>query len=227
MERQRFRLAPMDGLNLGLTIVASALPLLLLGPLPLLGGVPWFLSALIGGIALLVLGLYVGIVVYARPLAFELSEAGLAVEWPVRRKLVPRDELAGVELLPLAALRARFGRGARFGAGGFFGGFGWYLTAKQRFHLYISRVDPVVLVHVRHGEPWLITPRVARGVRRRAPRPPRSAPGGPGLGVARDPRYRPRQRRRSWPGSRSRSSSRSSPPGPRSPRPASKAGVSG
>ncbi len=157
-DRQRFRLAPMDGLNLGLTIVCSLLPLLLLGPLPLAASAPWFVSTLIGSIALLVVGLYAAILVYARPHAFELSGDGLAIEWPVRRKLIPRGELAGVELLPLSALRARYGRGARFGAGGFFGGFGWFLTSKQRFHLYVSRVDQVVLIHVRRGEPWLLTP---------------------------------------------------------------------
>ncbi len=161
-ERRRFPLAPMDGLNWALTVVALVLPLALLLPITIfLATGPTQVRVglfVVGPVLALILVLYAVILSYARPRCFELSDAGLEVVWPVRRRLIPRAELAGAELLTRAELRARYGRGARVGAGGLGGGFGWLLTPKQRFHLYISRVDRLVVLQLRGGLPWLITP---------------------------------------------------------------------
>jgi hypothetical protein len=163
MTRQ-FRMAPMDGLNLGLSIFVGAIPLVfLLSPAcsarfgqpgtPVL-----FIGALTGSVALLIVALLVGIAVYARPSRFVLSPEGLRVVWPVRERMIPLRDLAGVEVLDRSQFRARFGLGVRIGAGGFLGGFGWLKTGPQTFDFYVSRVDRYALVQVRGGNPLLITP---------------------------------------------------------------------
>lgn len=137
----RFALAPMDGLNLGLTVVVGGM----------VACIP-FVSLLLAGIWL-----------YLRPTCFELSPAGLDLVWPLRRERIPLGTLAGVERLSRAALNGRYGTGYRFGAGGFGGGFGQLITPKQTFRMYISRVDEHVLIHTREGLPLLLTPADAAG----------------------------------------------------------------
>jgi hypothetical protein len=162
-----FRLAPMDGLNLGLTVVVGLMVLpipfvLLLVPTVLAGGAPpgilLMLSCITLPIAVLIVGIFVGIPVYARPLRFVLSPRGVIVIWPVRQRLIPWSTITAVERLSRAELRARYGRGMRVGAGGFLGGFGWYVTPSCTFHFYVSRIDYSVIVHIRGDKPWMITP---------------------------------------------------------------------
>lgn len=138
---RRFPLAPMDGLNLGLTVVVG----LMVAPIP-------FVSLLLAGIWL-----------YMRPTCFELSCEGLDLVWPLRRERIPLATLANVECLSRGEVNARYGMGMRFGAGGFGGGFGQLITPRQRFRMYISRVDQHVLVHVHQGLPLLLTPADAQG----------------------------------------------------------------
>jgi hypothetical protein len=133
---RRFPLAPMDGLNLGLTVGVG----LLVAPIP--------------GLALLLAGVWLTM----RPTCFELSREGLEIVWPLRRERFPLAAFTGVERLSRAELGARYGRGFRYGAGGFGGGFGQLITPKQRFRMYISRLDEHVLLHVRTGLPLLISP---------------------------------------------------------------------
>jgi len=90
---ERFALAPMDGLNRGLTAVTVPLPFVLLAagasiPAPILDGVGILLLALWGFIWF-----------YMRPLHFEVGPAGLRVRWPWRSEFVPRLVLAGAEVL--------------------------------------------------------------------------------------------------------------------------------
>ena len=159
-----FRLAPMDGLNTALSVAVGALPILFLLPpiLAALFGQPGTPVLLIGGltgtITLLVLALLAGIALYARPRHFVLAPEGLRVVWPVRQRLIPWRDVAGVEVIDRATFRARFGTGVRIGAGGFLGGFGWLKTERQTFDFYISRVDRFAIVQVRTGHPLLITP---------------------------------------------------------------------
>jgi hypothetical protein len=137
----RFAFAPMDGLNLGLTVVVGVM------------------VACVPFVPLLLAGLWL----YMRPTCFELSSAGLDLVWPLRRERIPLGTLAGVELLSRAAVNARYGRGYRFGAGGFGGGFGKLITPKQTFRMYISRLDQHVLIHAREGMSLLLTPADAPG----------------------------------------------------------------
>jgi hypothetical protein len=123
-----FPMAPMDALNLALTLAMAPLPLLFIGfgavtmamGMP---GTPMIVFIVPAGIGGLILLLYAGIWFWARPLRFELSSDGM-----------------------------------RIGAGGLFGGFGWASTSKGLLHLYVSRVDYAVLVHVRGDKSWMITP---------------------------------------------------------------------
>jgi hypothetical protein len=158
---QTFRLAPMDGLNLGLTIGVSVIPpglVLLAVVIASAGGPTVVVGAILGGVALLVATLYAGILVYARPTRFEVDAGGVRVVWPVRRVLIPRADITRVELVSRAEFRTRYGTGMRIGAGGFGGGFGLASFPTETFRLYISRVDAIVLVHVRAGRSWMITP---------------------------------------------------------------------
>jgi hypothetical protein len=158
----------MDGLNLALTIVVSVVLLpVLVGmidfPVILLAlGAPAGLGLVVGG-STLVLGVELGlglaaIPFYARPRRFELDTEGLHIVGPTRRKQIPWGEIASVELVSGGEFRGRYGWGMRIGAGGFLGGFGLLSTSKQTFHLYISRVDYAVLVHLKNDKPWRITP---------------------------------------------------------------------
>jgi hypothetical protein len=164
-QARSFRLAPMDGLNLGLTIGVTLLLLpvasfltFVLPSLLATSGTPVVILFPLAGIGLLVAALLAAIPIYARPLRFELSSLGLLVIWPVRRRLVALSTITAVERLTRAELRARYGLGMRIGAGGFLGGFGWMRTATCTFHLYVSRIDVLVLVHVRGDKSWIITP---------------------------------------------------------------------
>jgi hypothetical protein len=161
---RQFRMAPMDALNLVLTVVVGVIPLPIVAPAILAAafgqpGTPvLFIGALTGSIALLIVALLAGIALYARPSRFVLSAEGLRVVWPVRERMIPLRDIAGVELLDRAQFRSRFGMGMRIGAGGFLGGFGWLKTERQTFDFYISRIDRYALVQVRTGHPLLITP---------------------------------------------------------------------
>jgi hypothetical protein len=154
----------MDGLNTALSVVVGAIPLLFLLP-PALGaafGQPGTPVLLIGGltgtVALLIVALLAGIALYARPQKFVLDAEGLRVVWPIRQRLIPWRDVAGVEVIDRGPFRARFGTGMRVGAGGFLGGFGWLKTERQTFDFYISRVDRFVIVQTRSGHPLLVTP---------------------------------------------------------------------
>jgi hypothetical protein len=137
----RFPLAPMDGLNLGSTIVVG----LMVGPMPLVSLVlTW-------------------VWLHDRPTCFELSPAGLDIIWPLRRERIPLATLSGVERLSRREVNARYGFGLRFGSGGFGGGFGQLITPRQRFRMYVSRLDEHVLIHARQGLPLLLTPADAQG----------------------------------------------------------------
>lgn len=181
-----FRLAPMDGLNLALSIfsfvllvvpISVVLPATLLMSLDPASG--YAVAATFASTITLMVLLFGSIALYARPSRFELSPEGLRVVWPVRQRMLPLADLHWVEAVSKHELRQRYGTGMRVGAGGFLGGFGWYVTGAGKFHFYVSRVDYAVLVHVRGDHPWMITPErpmefveVGRGLLR-----PRTSPG--------------------------------------------------
>ena len=93
-----------------------------------------------------------------RPTRFELSTEGLRIVWPLRERLIPRQEITEAIALSGKQFRAQIGWGVRVGAGGLWGGFGYLLTPQGKMDMYISRTDPLVVVRLRGGRPLLITP---------------------------------------------------------------------
>ena len=77
---------------------------------------------------------------YARPNRFEVSSQGLAIVWPVRRRLIAAREIAGVRPIEPWEFRQEVGWGVRIGVGGLWGQFGWLWTARRKnLVTYVSR----------------------------------------------------------------------------------------
>lgn len=146
-----FRLAPMDGLIWLLTIGMAPLPLVLL--VLSRGGV-------LAMAALFVALIYVYILLWLRPLRFELGPGALTVVWPLRRTEIALESIEEVLSLPdNRALKADLGWAIRIGAGGPWGGFGLLKTERRgMMRFYISRVSNYVLLRPKSGRAWLITP---------------------------------------------------------------------
>lgn len=149
----RFPLAPMSGLILGLTILVLPLPIVLFyaGSRSGLASIGWIP-------ALFVATIYLGVWLYMRPSWFVVSNHSLEIVWPTRRLSVPVAEIEGVERLSGPEFRSRYGYGVRIGAGGLWGGFGLLKTKSVTFRFYISRMDDYVIVRRTTGRPLLITP---------------------------------------------------------------------
>jgi hypothetical protein len=113
--------------------------------------VAWAMSGLI-------LLLYVFILLWSRPRAFELSGDALHIRWPVRHLALALRDLERAEVVTLDQVRAEFGRGVRAGAGGMWGAFGRYVTPSVSMRMYISRLDGLVLLRFSGGALWLISP---------------------------------------------------------------------
>jgi hypothetical protein len=109
--------------------------------------------------ALLVIGIYSWVWLRFRPSAFIVRPDGIEVEWPLKQRRIPRDDIAAVRILQQGELRSEVGWGARVGAGGLWGGFGWLWTRRRGIvQMYISRTDQFVWIERKNGRPWLITP---------------------------------------------------------------------
>lgn len=149
-----FPLAPMSPLIVVLTAIVLAVPGVL--------GVAavWSGQAALLGVAGAIAGLCVAVWLWARPNRFEVSADGLALVWPLRRRLIPRDRIDTVRLVDRSDLRRELGWGARVGIGGLWGQFGWAWTTRRGWvDTYISRLDGFVWVDLRQGRPLLITPK--------------------------------------------------------------------
>ena len=138
-----FRLARMDFLIRLLTLALLVLP-------------PLFLAiALLGNRMLLVptallTAIYVWIALWFRPTRFVVGPGAVEIVWPLRRRAIPRDDIAAVRLLDKHALQREVGRSMRVGAGGLGGGFGWLWTQKRGVvRMYISRTDGLVWIERR------------------------------------------------------------------------------
>jgi len=147
-----FPLARMDFLIRLLTLALLVLP-------------PLFLAiALLGNRMLLVptallTAIYVWIALWFRPTRFVVGPGAVEIVWPLRRRAIPRDDIAAVRLLDKHALQREVGRSMRVGAGGLGGGFGWLWTQKRGVvRMYISRTDGLVWIERRSERPWLVTP---------------------------------------------------------------------
>lgn len=79
--------------------------------------------------------------------------------WPLKRRVVPRDDIASVRILARESLKKDIGWGVRIGAGGLWGGFGWLWTKRRGVvQMYVTRTDRFVWIERRRGRPWLVTP---------------------------------------------------------------------
>ena len=179
---QRFRLAPMDNLNVGLTALVVAtvgtigLTALMNGLFLTIEEVGHELLIRVGllarpdhavftgiGLAVLAFGLFLcgilgSILVYYRPRYFEISGRGLRIVWPIRRRTYPLSSITGAELYDWQGFRRVYGRGGRIGAGGFLGAFGFRPSKRGLLSMYISRFEPVLVVTFTRARPLLISP---------------------------------------------------------------------
>jgi hypothetical protein len=140
-----------------LTYGLWALPAVLLA-LALWIPFPANLSAV--GMTALMVGVYLFVLLYYRPVRFEVRPDRLRIVWPFETRDISRG---GVTRVVQLADRLRFddelGTAIRIGAGGFYGGFGWLWTSKRGLvSFYISRLDGFVLVESRTHRPHIFTP---------------------------------------------------------------------
>jgi hypothetical protein len=149
---ERFELARMSRVILGVTVVLLALPPLLLA-LAMVSGAPLMAAAL------LMTGVYAWVWLRFRPTAFVVGPDALDVIWPLKRRSLPRATIADVQLIDRDELRRRIGFAIRVGAGGLWGGFGSLWTRRRGvIQMYVSREDGLVWIERTNGSPWLITP---------------------------------------------------------------------
>jgi hypothetical protein len=167
---QRFRLAPMSGLILSLTLMLCLVPAVFL--LGVLAG-----YRVLQVPALLVVALYCWIWLRFRPTTFVVHPDALEVIWPLKRRRLDRAGISEVRLIDQGELRREAGWCLRVGAGGLFGGFGWLWTQRRGIvRMYVSRTDGLVWIERPGAPPWLITPEHPHAFVR-ALSPPRSLEG--------------------------------------------------
>lgn len=153
-DAQRFVLAPMSPLMWGLTLFCWAIPTF------------FFLSAFLNPIAspialvgALMVIIYATVWVWWRPSAFVVTPDNLELQFPVRKIVVPRDQIENCKLWSGADLKARYGATYRVGAGGLWGGFGWLRSSsKEWIEFYISRQSDYLYIERHEAIPLLLTP---------------------------------------------------------------------
>src|SRR5262249_14127550 len=126
VEGKRFELAPMSRGIRALTIALLALPLLF-AALAVLRPV----RVVMLGAALCMRGLFAAVWLLGRPPAFDLTDEGLRIRFPLRTRLVPAREIASVRALAVRTFRDEFGLAMRIGVGGLWGAFGWLWTKER------------------------------------------------------------------------------------------------
>ena len=112
----------------------------------------WFppsLTAFLAAVFLFVWGYY-------RPNRFEVTDVGLSIVFPFRRKEFPTDSIASVRMIS----KDEVGFGIRlFGAGGLWGVFGLcWSKPLGKFDAFECRSDGLVWVRFHHRRPLMITP---------------------------------------------------------------------
>lgn len=109
--------------------------------------------------ALLLILIYAWVWLRFRPSMFVVYSNGLEVNWPLKRRRIPRDEITAVRLVDGEELTREIGWGTRVGAGGLWGGFGLLWTRRRGLvQMYISRTDGYVWIERGEQRPWLLTP---------------------------------------------------------------------
>lgn len=150
-----FPLAPMDRLMGGFTVFAWCLPLVFvvlgaLSPTP----VGYVLFASAGAMV----ATYLAVWAFARPMRFEVHDDALAIVFPAWTRRVPRAGITAARRYEGDAFKREIGWGMRVGVGGLWGGFGWLVTPKGRFEMYISRVTDLVVLSADGRDDLLLSP---------------------------------------------------------------------
>jgi hypothetical protein len=149
---QTFRIAPMDPPVLWITTLLLTLPIAFLA-----GAL--FMGYSLVLIALVLVGIYVWVWLRFRPRRFVVDDRSLAVIWPLKRRVIPRPDIASVRLLEREEFHQEVGTCLRIGAGGLWGGFGWLWTQRRGIvQLYVSRTDLFIWIERTGGRPWIVTP---------------------------------------------------------------------
>ena len=152
---QSFPLAPMSRIIGILTITLLAIPIaLILAPLRYPRALP------IAPVGLCIAVLYAVIWFLMRPSAFVVRPEGVEIVWPLRRRLILKENILEAEVVHPEDLRHEFGLLLRFGAGGLWGGFGLALSTKgEHLGLLVSRHrDGFVLLRCKNVRSILLTP---------------------------------------------------------------------
>lgn len=156
----RYVLAPMDTPLRVMTWVCYAIPAILAASAL---AAPEPVRTLLLAVAGLVVALYVFVWLWLRPTAFVIGPDTLDIEWPIRRRSIPRSAITSARVLDRPQLAAELGRIVRIGAGGLWGGFGLASTSKGMHELWVSRIDRIVVIGCEGRRPLLVTPEDADG----------------------------------------------------------------
>jgi len=109
--------------------------------------------------ALFLVAVYAWVWLRFRPTHFVVHQGTLEVEWPLKRRMLPRSNISAIHLMDGPELRSKTGWRMRVGAGGLWGAFGWLWTRRRGIvHMYVSRTDRFVWIERAGARPWLITP---------------------------------------------------------------------
>jgi hypothetical protein len=147
-----FRLAPMSGATLVLTVLALAVPAV---GLVLAGRGGEFLAVP----AFFVIAVYMWVWLRFRPTEFVVHDDALEIVWPLKSRRILRTDIASARLVSRREMRDILGFGLRVGVGGLWGAFGWLWTTRRGIvQMYISRTDGFVWIERKSTRPWLITP---------------------------------------------------------------------
>ena len=147
-----FRLARMSPLMLTMTLFLLALP-----PACLVRAL--FGSHLFAACSVFLIAMYAWVWLRFRPSQLTVDGARLQVMWPLKRREIPREDIASARMVNRQELKREIGWGMRVGAGGLWGGFGWLWTTRRGLvQMYITRTDRFVWIERVDGRPWLLTP---------------------------------------------------------------------
>lgn len=152
LDQKTFWLAQMSGSIRTLTLVLLSLPVALV------------IGALVARPSLAIPAILIGIIylwvwLRLRPSRFVVHIDGLDVIWPLKRRQIPRADIANARVVTATQLRSEIGWGMRIGAGGLWGGFGWLWTKRRGIvQMYVTRFDGLVWIERASARPWLITP---------------------------------------------------------------------
>jgi hypothetical protein len=105
--------------------------------------------------AVFLLFVYMTAYIY-RPLNYELNGEALIINRPLKRVIIPRQDIEYVEPMDDDAMKGTI---RLFGVGGFFGYYGVFVNSRQgRMTWYATRKNNMILVKTRSNEKIVLTP---------------------------------------------------------------------